>query len=283
MFTNHEVARYYELSEVHYRLFWRLEKSRSLHYGLWEPGTKSFHEALVNSNRVLADKAAIKEGENVLDAGCGVGGSSLWLASERNCLVTGITLSAKQVAKAAAFAREAGLEEKVKFEQRDFMNTGFPDNSFDVVWGMESICHAPDKGLFLKEAFRILKKGGRLVMADFFRKDQLQGRPAELVQKFAHSWAVNAFSSWEEFSAQMKAAGFQGIETEDVSEAVRPSVNRLYRYYLLGKPAALLYRLVKGKPTALAGNNVESAYLQYITFKKGWWKYRIVQAVKKEA
>jgi len=282
MFTNQEVARYYELSEVHYRMFWQLEKSRSLHYGLWLPGTKNFHEALLNSNQILADKAGIKGGENVLDAGCGVGGSSLWLARERNCTVTGISLSAKQVAKATAFAQEAGLADRVQFEQRDFMNTGFPDGAFDVVWGMESVCHAPDKGLFLQEAFRLLKKGGRLVIADFFQADGLQGRSAELVKKFAHSWAVDAFATWKEFSEQLKAAGFKEIECEDVSKAVQPSVNRLYRYYLLGKPAALLYRLVKGKPTALASNNVESAYLQYVTFKKGWWKYRIVHAVKEE-
>lgn len=280
MFSNHEVARYYELSEVHYRLFWRLEKSRALHYGLWEPTTKNFHEALLNTNRVLAEMAGIKGGETVLDAGCGVGGSSLWLAGERNCLVTGITLSEKQVAKATAFANEAGVQESVRFECRDFMNTGFPDQFFDVVWGVESICHAPDKALFLKEAFRILKKGGRLVMADFFQKDGLQGKAATLMQRFAHSWAVDSFATWETFEDNLQAAGFRTLQMKEASKQVKPSVDRLYRYYLLGKPAALLYRLFKGQPTALAGNNVESARLQHQTFQRGWWQYRLIKAEK---
>src|SRR5689334_15996501 len=115
MFTNHDIARYYDLSERHYRLFWNLDKSRSLHYGYWDSSTRNFHEALLNINRVLADKANIQEGERVLDAGCGVGGSALWLAKERKCLVTGISLNKTQIEKATASARDAKLN-NVNFE-----------------------------------------------------------------------------------------------------------------------------------------------------------------------
>lgn len=280
MFSNHDVARYYDLSEVHYRLFWQLEKSRSLHYGYWDASTRNFHEALLNTNRVLAVKAGLKKGHTVLDAGCGVGGSSLWLAQALGCTVTGISLSEKQIKKARHFAQQAGLEGQVSFEKQDFTQTGFPDASFDAVWCIESVCHAGDKAVFLREAFRLLKKGGCLILADFFKKDGLNGVAAQQVQAFAHSWAVPAFSTWEAFLHQLQQTGFHHIETNNVSKAVWPSVRRLYRAYLLGKPAALLYRLFRGKPTVLAGNNVESARLQYQTFQKGWWQYRIVKAVK---
>src|SRR5438067_4251267 len=138
MFSHNDIARYYELSEVHYRLFWNLNQSRSLHYGYWDASTKNFHEALLNINKVLTDLANIKEGEKVLDAGCGIGGSSLWLATQRNCQVTGISLSEKQINKANAFAQEAGVADKAKFERKDFSNTGYPAESFDVVWAIES-------------------------------------------------------------------------------------------------------------------------------------------------
>ncbi|MES3039121.1 MAG: LuxR C-terminal-related transcriptional regulator, partial [Bdellovibrionota bacterium] len=46
--SNKEVARYYDLSEVHYRLFWNLQESKSLHYGYWDSSTKNFHQALLN-------------------------------------------------------------------------------------------------------------------------------------------------------------------------------------------------------------------------------------------
>lgn len=282
MFSNHDIARYYDLSEVHYRLFWRLEKSRSLHYGIWDSHTPTFHAALLNTNKVLAGIAGIKKGDAVLDAGCGVGGSSLWLAKELGCTVTGITLNAKQVKKATQFAAEAGLSGQVRFEQNDYMNTGFPDASFDVVWGLESICYASDKSQFLKEAFRLLKPGGRLIVADFFKQDNLQGKPAQLVTAFAHSWAINDFAVWDQFHQQLTNAGFSKVRAENRSKAIMPSVKRLYRAYLVGKPMAVLYRLFNGRPTSLASNNVESARLQYLTLKNGWWDYMIVCAEKQK-
>ena len=157
---------------MHYRKIWKLDKSHSLHYGYWDDSVKNFYEALLNINKVLAEIAEIKEGENILDAGCGVGGSSLWLAKERNCTVTGISLNKRQIDKANALAKEIGMHKKVSFEQKDYTNTLYPANSFDVVWAVESVCYADDKSDFLKEAHRILKHGGRLIIADFFQKER---------------------------------------------------------------------------------------------------------------
>src|SRR5689334_12923414 len=109
MFSKNDIARYYDLSEVHYRRIWKLDKSRSLHYGYWDNSVKNFHEALLNVNKVLAEVAEIKEGENVLDAGCGVGGSSIWLATEKNCTVTGISLNENQINKAVVLAKTSGV------------------------------------------------------------------------------------------------------------------------------------------------------------------------------
>src|SRR3954453_15742003 len=102
MFTNEDIARYYDLSEVHYQKFWKLDESLSLHYGYWDDSVRNFHEALIKLNVVLAEAAEIKDGENILDAGCGVGGSSIWLAKEKNCTVTGISLNERQINKANA-------------------------------------------------------------------------------------------------------------------------------------------------------------------------------------
>ena len=96
-----------------------LIKSRSLHYGYWDDSVKNFHEALLNLNKVLAEIAEIKEGENILDAGCGVGGSSLWLAKRKNCTVKGISLNKRQIDKAECIQQKnLILHEKVSFEQK---------------------------------------------------------------------------------------------------------------------------------------------------------------------
>ncbi len=280
MFTNEDISRYYDLSETHYRRVWNLDKSRSLHYGYWDKSVKNFHEALLNINKVLAEHAAIKEGEKILDAGCGVGGSSLWLAQEKKCEVFGISLNNRQVEKANTFAKKFGLSGKVSFEQKDYTNTFYPPESFDVVWAIESVCYADDKSIFLKEAHRILKPGGRLIIADFFKSENLKSREAALVTQWAHGWAVNDFATIEEFDLKLRENGFRDIEIIDATDAIMPSAKKLYRSYFAGVIGARLYNLFKPNATALGKNNVYNAYLQYKTLKKGLWKYEIVKASK---
>ncbi len=280
MFTNEDISRYYDLSEVHYRRVWKLDKSRSLHYGYWDESVKNFHEALLNINKVLAEYAEIKEGEKVLDAGCGVGGSSIWLAKEKNCRVTGISLNERQVEQANISAMKFGLSDKVLFEQKDYTNTFYPSNSFDVVWAIESVCYADDKGMFLKEAYRILKPGGRLIIADFFKSENLTPKDAKLVQQWAHGWAVNDFATTKEFYLKLVAANFQNIKMMEATEAIMRSAKKLYRSYFIGIIGAKLYRILKPNATSLGKNNVHNAYLQYKTLKKRLWKYQIVRAMK---
>lgn len=134
MFSKKDIERYYDLSEIHYRLHWNLNKSRSLHYGYWDSSTKNFHQALLNINNILSQRAKITKDDVVLDAGCGIGGSSIWLAKKTGCKVTGISLSEKQVNTANALATKEGVEHLAKFEQKDFTVTGFANESFDVVW-----------------------------------------------------------------------------------------------------------------------------------------------------
>jgi len=280
MFTKNDIARYYDLSEVHYRKLWNLDKSRSLHYGYWDASVKNFHEALLNINKVLAGITEIKEGEKILDAGCGVGGSSIWLAKEKNCMVTGISLNENQINKAIALAKTSGVTEKVLFEKKDYSKTFYPAASFDVVWAIESVCYADDKNDFLKEARRVLKPGGRLIIADFFKKENLNHGERNQVRNWAACWAINDFSTREEFHDKLKKGCFHDIIWEDATDAILPSAKKLYRSYFLGIIGAKLYQFFSPNATELGKNSVRSAYLQYDTLKKGLWKYQIVKAVK---
>lgn len=280
-FTHKEIEQYYDLSQTHYEKFWDLRKSRSLHYGYWDTGTKNFHEALLNINKILFSKANIKKDSKVLDAGCGIGGSSLWLAKNIGCKATGISLSAKQVKTANDLAERESISSLAFFEQKDFTSTGYADNSFDIVWAIESVCHAADKSKFINEAFRVLKPGGRLIMADFFKQPDLKGKDAAIIQRWANGWAIDDFAVLNEFTDQLSSAGFQQIDIEDATTHIMRSAKRLYRAYFPGVVGGFLYRLFNRKATVFGKKNIDTAYLQYRSLKKNLWTYNIILAYRK--
>jgi len=192
--TENDIVNYYEQCQVDYEIVWHLNSQMCMHYGYWDDTTTTLRSALRNMNAKLAAFAEIKPGEKILDAGCGVGGSSIFLAKNFGCKVEGITLSKQQVNYATQKAGDLGLNDKINFSVDNYLNTKFPDNYFDVVWAIESVCHAFDKEIFLEEAFRVLKKGGRLVVADFFsNSEEYNNDPNSWLQKWAHTWAVPSF------------------------------------------------------------------------------------------
>src|SRR2546428_4999839 len=130
----------------------------------------------------MAEQANITQIDRILDAGCGIGGSALWLAKYTKAGVVGISISPKQIEKAKILAKQAKVDHLVSFSVIDYLQTGFPEESFDVVWAIESVCHAEKKEEFLKEAHRVLKKGGRIITADgFIKREPTTEREKQLV------------------------------------------------------------------------------------------------------
>jgi len=116
----------------------------------------------------------VDDGAKVLDVGCGVGGTSRYLAKKMpNAEVTGITLSPNQVKRATELAEEQNVP-NAKFTVMNALEMDFPDNSFDIVWACESGEHMPDKEAYINEMMRVLKPGGKYVMATWCQRDDRQ-------------------------------------------------------------------------------------------------------------
>jgi MPBQ/MSBQ methyltransferase len=104
---------------------------------------------------------------------CGIGGTSRYIAKKLGpkAHVTGITLSPNQVKRAQQLAVEQGVGDNTQFTVMNALAMDFPDNSFDIVWACESGEHMPDKEKYIQEMMRVLKPGGKYVMATWCQRD----------------------------------------------------------------------------------------------------------------
>ena len=316
------IVAYYDETWLDYRLLWLNGRNLSVHFGYADVTTRGHADALLNMNRVLADRAAIWPGERVLDAGCGVGGSSFWLAQERGAEVVGITPVASQVTRARRFAEQRGLladqppttlstslragndqpltttEETsttqdssrlsvlgsrfghTRFEQADYTATPFADASFDVVWSLESLCHAPRKDVFYREAARLLRPGGRLVVAEYVRAARpLASDDERLLHAWLSGWAIPDLDTRGEHLAHLAAAGFTDIRFDDVTQHTRPSLRRLYQLTYWTYPLAVMGR-VAGIRSDIQHGNVIGSLRQYEALERGLWFYGIISATR---
>ena len=278
-----EIVHYYDDTISQYRRIWKLNKNMAMHYGFWMDDVRDFGAALAKQNAVTAARANIQAGEVVLDAGCGVGGSSVFLA-KLGCQVKGITLSAKQIGLAQENARQHGVSDSVTFEVNDYTKTGYPDASFDVIWAMESVCHANNKRDFIHEAYRLLKPGGRLVLSDgFATKAAFPPDEQYIMNTWLHNWAIKELAVLDVFLNDMKEIGFKNVTCEDMTPHVMRS-SRMMRFWarmgLWHSNTLRFFRIRRGYDTEAKRGNMTGSIAQYPAFRDGLAKHCIVLGVK---
>lgn len=271
------VRRYYAAATEDYLKYYQADWHHHMHYGfdrdLPRGGNPTEHMV-----RYLARLAGLKAGDKMLDAGCGVGGSSIFLARELGLDCTGITLMEAQARLARGFAAKgvprAKGSGKARFAANDFHLPAFKAGSFDAVWALESFDHAVDKRAWIAGMFDLLKPGGRLVIADGFRTEAPHDRAlAKAYDAFLAGWAVPHLCSASEIETWAREAGFSVAHAEDISADVMPHARAIFRFGLLFIPVRwALARL--GLTSREKLGNAYATYYQYLTFRKGLWEYR---------
>lgn len=168
---------------------------------------------------------------SILDVGCGIGGSTLYLADKFNATATGITLSPVQARRATERAAEVGLSERANFLVADALELPFADRSFALVWSLESGEHMPNKLQFLRECYRVLRPGGTFIMATWCHRSldgpngQLTDRERRLLAEIYRVYALPYIISLPEYEAIAAEVGFQNLKITDWSQAVAPFWN----------------------------------------------------------
>jgi tocopherol O-methyltransferase len=164
--SKREIRSHYDLATVFYRLLW----GRHIHHGLWEAQEPAWAAAQCLTD-TLAGEARIVTGDAVLDVGCGMGGSSIHLAREFGCRVTGVTLSPFQRFWAKTAAGWHGVRQTTQFLCADAEQVAFDNAAFDVVWSVECTEHLFDKGAFFGKTAKWLRPGGRLAICAWLAGD----------------------------------------------------------------------------------------------------------------
>jgi tocopherol O-methyltransferase len=218
---------------------------------------------------------------SIVDVGCGIGGSSLYLAEKYSATVSGITLSPVQANRATARAQAAGLVKQAHFKVADALDMPFADASFDLVWTLESGEHMPDKTKFLQECYRVLKPGGTLLMATWCHRDinppqsALTLQEQNLLNKIYRVYHLPYVISLAEYAQIVQNLAFQEIRTADWSDAVAPFWDDVIT-------SALSFSVIPKILTA-GWQTIQGAFaLQYMSagYRQGLIRFGLLRATK---
>jgi len=275
------IKKYYSDTQFEYGLVWnwRSKNTPALHFGYYDEKATNHHRSVIRANEVLAEMGNIQPGARIIDAGCGLGHSTLWLAEHYNATVTGITIVPRQVETMQKFIAKKGIK-NVDFIEASYFNMPFEDNSIDVVWAIESVCHAKDKSQFYKEAYRLLKPGGKLLIGENLRTARPMSQEKEdLLTEIFHSWAIPDLDTFEEHHSHAIKAGFRFLKNKDVTANMMVSYRNLEemckRWAWLNK---LLHTL--GIISTVRRNNMLGSLKQYQAIKQKVFTYNHLQAIK---
>ena len=177
------------------------------------------HYGGVAATDELAQTARIGKGSRVADFCAGLGGTVRYLAHRYGADVTGIELTPARVAGAEELTRRVGLQETARVIEGNILEVPLADASMDAVVSQEAFCHVPNLKRALVEAFRILRKDGRLAFTDWIANEPLTPDDAQLMWD---GMVIQPLRSISDYRHLVENSGFRVLSATDLTDEWGP-------------------------------------------------------------
>lgn len=209
-----ETAKFYDIANAVIAELW----DENFHHGYWDSDEdqSSNREASDKLTDLLIERSGDLSSGKVLDIGVGIGLATLRLAQRSGFEILGVSNNQTQINEANGLAAEHGLADRVSFEVADALALPYADNTFDVVWLFETLPHL-DRLTSLKEANRVLKPGGRVVIADMYLNAQPSAEDLALVRQHEAETAAAPMLVESDYREVVRESGLVLSEFKDVS------------------------------------------------------------------
>lgn len=210
------IREHYDFASPYYMKLW----GKHLHHGYYESGNESKEEAAENLIKLLVVRSGLHRGARVLDVGCGMGGTAVWLAENMGCKVIGVTISPVQVRMALEAVE--GLEDKPEFILDDANDLSIK-GVFDIVWAVEVVAHLSNRSNFFSKAAKLLAPGGKICEAAWLKADGLSDADEQKHVRPIEEGMLVSLPTLSEYERHMEDNGLRLLTYEDISPQVAPT------------------------------------------------------------
>lgn len=193
---------------------------------LWEAVMgEQIHSGGPEATDALAEALGLKKGMVVVDLCSALGAPARHIAQKYGVTVKGVDMTKTMLEKARERTKKAGLENMIEYYEANVMDLPFDNEMFDIVWGQEAWCYVTDKEKLLKEAYRVLKPGGKIGFTDWIITGEITKEELNPLYDTMQFPYMETFEGYQEL---LKNTGFKIIKALDQTDEFAKCFDQYY-------------------------------------------------------
>lgn len=226
--TTNSVKTYYDQNTNLFLKFNNSKKAQNIHRSLWKDGIDNLEDALNLSNSLILKEIETMNvnSPRIADLGCGVGASLFYIVPhlQNPSFALGLTLSSVQAKLAKDSAKELGLQNQILFTEGDFTSVPLANESLNIIYSVEAVCHAIDPEKYFREASRLLRKGGKLILVDDYVSSKgevsspFSANEKKWLKAYIDGWYVSGVRTIEQTNHFAKQNQLKLIKNEELTQ-----------------------------------------------------------------